>query len=366
MTVNFDAIKKTTDLARVVESYGIILKKSGQNYSGLCPFHPDKNPSLVVTPSKGLFRCMACGATGNVIQFVAKKENITDKEAGQKLLGAIPGIQRGSDLPVPAAVPPVQPNPELLGAIIGHYHEALMSRDRRGLDYLKGRGLADPAMLSHFKIGYVNGTIKPKLTPTQVKLAQGMGLFNDKRNERFYGRVVVPIYNEAGQPVGLCGRDIGGQMHAKYLNLAGEQRGVWNSAAAAAYPDQLIITEGIFDGLALWQAGIKNSLAVCGVEGWTPLHTALIQKHRVRKIVLAFDNDAAGEEGAKKLVHELTALGVHVHRLHWPEGVKDANDYFQFNRTLDFKGTPEMFASLMASAPRVGVTRSVNAPENHG
>lgn len=359
MNPDFDAIKKSADIVRVIEDHGVVLKKQGADYVGLCPFHDDTKPSLRVTPAKGLFHCMSCGAVGNVIQFVAKKEGLTVKEAAIRLMAKMPGVQRGSDVVKSAPTTPAH-HPELFTAILDHYHQTLLGRNRRGLDYLKGRGLTDPGMIAHFKIGLVDGTVKTKLTPAQVKQAQEAGLFNDKRNERFYGRVVVPIFDEAGVPVGLCGRDIAGQMDAKYLNMAGPQRGVWNHAAAEAYPDQLIITEGIFDGLALWQAGIKNSIAVCGVEGWTPLHTALVQKHSVRKIILAFDQDQAGDEAVKKLAPELTALGIRVHRLHWPQGVKDASDYFQYNRALDFKGTPEGFTQLVTSAPRVGMTRTAN------
>ena len=359
MNPDFDAIKRAADLVRVIEDHGVPLKKQGADYVGLCPFHEDTKPSLRVTPVKGLWHCMACGAAGNVIQFVAKKENLTAKEAAMRLMAKMPGVQRGSDMVKPAPTTPAH-HPELFAAILDHYHQTLLGRNRRGLDYLKNRGLTDQGMIAHFKIGLVDGTVKSKLTPAQVKLAQEAGLFNDKRNERFYGRVVVPIVDEAGVPVGLCGRDIGGQMDAKYLNMTGPQRGVWNHAAAEAYPDQLIVTEGIFDGLVLWQAGIKNSIAVCGVEGWTPLHTALVQKHSVRKIVLAFDQDKAGDEAVKKLAPELTALGIRVHRLHWPQGIKDAGDYFQYNRALDFKGTPEGFTQLVTSAPRVGMTRTTN------
>jgi DNA primase catalytic core len=362
MRPDFDQIKKTTDIAAVIQRYGIELKKQGNDYVGLCPFHQDKRPSLRVTPSKGLFHCMACGAAGNVIQFVAKKEGITDKAAALKLTGSIPGIQRGSELVKPAPTAPAH-HPELLAAILDHYHQTLLGRNRRGLDYLKGRGLTDVAMLAHFKVGFVDGTLKSKLTPAQVKLAQDMGVFNDKRNERYFNRVVVPILDETGQPVGVSGRDITGQMQQKYLNLDGPQRGVWNSGSAAAYPDELIVTEGIFDGLALWQAGIKNSIAICGVEGWSALHTALIQKHSVRKVVLALDQDEAGDRGVKKVTSALTPLGVKVHRLHWPEGINDACHYFEYNRTLDFKGTREGFAALVTSARQIGMTRAAATSE---
>jgi DNA primase catalytic core len=232
MNPDFDAIKKAADLVRVMENHGVVLKKQGVDYVGLCPFHDDKKPSLRVTPAKGLFHCMSCGAAGNVIQFVAKKENITVKEAALRLMANLPGVQRGSEIARPAPLAPAS-HPELFAALLDHYHQTLLGRNRRGLDYLKGRGLTDPGMLAHFKIGFVDGTVKSKLTPAQVKQAQEMGLFNDKRNERFYGRVVVPILDDANQPVGLNGRDIEGKSDAKYLNMPGPQRGVWNHPAAA-------------------------------------------------------------------------------------------------------------------------------------
>lgn len=106
MKADFDQIKATTDIVRIIESYGVVLKKSGHDHIGLCPFHEDTSPSLHVTPGKGLFHCPACGAAGNVIQFVAKKEGITDREAALKLLGQVPGVARASTLPAPCHPPP--------------------------------------------------------------------------------------------------------------------------------------------------------------------------------------------------------------------------------------------------------------------
>ena len=111
MKVDFDQIKRTTDIVRVIEGYGIALKKSGRDYVGLCPFHDDHHPSLRVTPAKGLFRCPSCQATGNVIQFVAKKEGIGERQAAIKLLTATPGVKRASQVAAPPAkaVPTMKP-----------------------------------------------------------------------------------------------------------------------------------------------------------------------------------------------------------------------------------------------------------------
>jgi DNA primase catalytic core len=354
MNPDFDHIKKTTDIVRVVESYGITLRKVGADHVGLCPFHEDKKPSLHVTQGKGLFHCPACGAAGNAIQFVAKKEGISDREAALKLCAAIPGVSRGSDL---AAPPPVAvPDAKLFGAAVEHYHEALFGRDKRGLDYLKSRGLADVETLRHFKVGFVTGSLKKKLSPAQrTALA---ALFNDAGNERFYLRVVVPIFDANGVAVGLYGRSIQADADVKHFYLSGEHRAVWNGAAAAAYPDELIVTEAILDGLAVFAAGKKNVIAAYGAGGWTPHHDALIEKHEVRKLIFAFDNDGRGEAAARETASTLDPKGIKCHRIKWPDGIKDACDYFQYHKATGFKGTAESFASLLAVAPRIGFVRS--------
>ena len=353
MNPDFDQIKKSTDVVRVIESYGFELKKVGADHVGLCPFHEDSSPSLHVTQNKGLFHCPACGAAGNVIQFVARIENISDRDAALKLCSAIPGVQRGSDFA--PAVEPLLPEGKLFAAAIEHYHEELFGRDKRGLEYLKSRGLADVETLRHFKVGFVNGSLKRKLSPAQCgALAL---LFNDGGNERFYLRVVVPIFDELGQVVGLYGRSIQPDSDVKHLYLAGGHRAVWNGGAAGVYPDELIVTEAILDGLAVFASGKKNVIAAYGAGGWTPHHDALIGKHGVRKLVFAFDNDPRGDEAAKATASVLDGKGVRCHRVKWPEGVKDACDYFQYHMESGFKGTAEGFASLLAVAPRLGFVR---------
>src|SRR3989338_8891060 len=91
---DFDEIKKTTDIVRVVESYGIKLKKGSKEFVGLCPFHKDGEPSMNVNREKGVFHCKGCGAAGNAIQFVARKEGIEEKAAALKLCTQIPGVRR--------------------------------------------------------------------------------------------------------------------------------------------------------------------------------------------------------------------------------------------------------------------------------
>lgn len=360
---DFDAIKAQADLVKVIESYGVNLKKAGADFVGLCPFHDDTKPSLHVTPSKQLWNCPACGAGGNVLQFVAMREGCTEKEAALKLLAQLPGVTRGSDIEPSRVLCDPLKHSELFAAVIEHYHECLLARGKRGLDYLKKRGLGNVDMLQHFKVGYVDGSLKKKLSAAQLKAAKECGLINDKGNEKFYQRVVVPVFDEHGRPCGLYGRDVTNESSVIHLYLAGPHRAVWNGEAARVYPDNLIITEAIFDALALWCAGQKNVIACYGAGGWTPHHEALIGSASVRRVTFAFDADKKGEERAKAHAQALDAKGIACHLIEWPQGVHDANDYFIYEQQTGFRGTAESFAALLAKAPRFGFKREATTSE---
>ena len=372
MKTDFDQIKRSVDIVAVVQSYGVALKKVGRNHVGLCPFHDDTNPSLVVTQCNGLFRCPSCGATGNVIQFVAKQENISDKAAAEKLLGAIPHVKRGANpngvssssaassdtsstrcepqlsAPMPpnahvanAHVPKVAiPNAgALLQRVIGFYAKSLHN-DRAGLEYLRGRNLADPTLLETHQIGYCNGGLKEAL-PRSGEVIEDLkilGVLNEKGNERFYGRIVVPIFDHSGEVCGLYGRRLNDEQ-PRHLYLGGAHRGVWNGAAFKVH-QTLLLTESIFDAMSLWQAGFKNAVALYGTEGWTPDHAKLLVESGVREITLCLDNDEAGHKAMAQLKKEvLPALvpSLAIHALTWPDDVKDANNFFLSRQAVDFE-----------------------------
>lgn len=134
--MDFDEVKRAADVVAVIQSHGVALKREGRDYVGLCPFHADKKPSLRVTPGKGLWRCMSCDAAGNVIQFVARKEGIEEKEAALRLLATLPGVQRASQLENKKTSSPVVPPAvaaDLLARVAGFYARTL-HKDRAGAE----------------------------------------------------------------------------------------------------------------------------------------------------------------------------------------------------------------------------------------
>jgi DNA primase len=352
MKVDFEAIKAASDIVSVIAGYGVQFKKSGRDFVALCPFHTEQTPSFHVTPEKGLFHCFGCEAKGNVIQFVAMKEGIGEREAAVKLLTTVPGVNLASALPKknktdePKKILKPGDAANLLQRVVSFYVKTL-AKDPAGLEYLKSRNLSDAAMLGTFQIGYSNGSLL-KVLPRDTDILDGLktlGVLKADGREHFEGCVTVPIFDASGNICGIYGRRVTGG-EPQHLYLPGAHRGVWNGGSAKTN-QTLLITEAILDGLALWQAGFRNVIALYGAQGWTPDHEALFKANPIREIFLCLDNDEAGRAGTEKLkvlAHEHQIKNVHV--VQWPEGVKDAADFFASRNATDFE------ALLKAAAPQ--------------
>jgi DNA primase catalytic core len=346
MKVDFESIKATTDIVSVIAGYGVQFKKAGRDYVALCPFHTEQTPSFHVTPEKGLFHCFGCEAKGNVIQFVAMKEGMGEREAAVKLLGTVPGVTHANRLPVKTGEPKKILKPgdaaNLLQRVVSFYVKTL-AKDPAGLDYLKGRKLAEATTLGTFQIGYSNGSLL-KVLPRDEDILDGLktlGVLKADGREHFEGCVTVPIFDDRGNVCGIYGRRVT-NAEPKHLYLPGPHRGVWNGGSAKTN-QTLLVAEAIFDGLALWQAGFRNVIAIYGTNGWTPDHEALFKTNPIREVFLCLDNDDGGRTATEKLKTELLAEGHQpplvkaVHVVQWPEGVKDAADFFLSRNATDFE-----------------------------
>ena len=343
------ALKRTTDLVAVVAARGVKLKKQGNDYVGLCPFHREKTPSFHVTPAKNLFHCFGCGAAGSVIDFVMKKDGLTKQQAIDWLVRQSGGvIARGAD-PQPAARPQ---NPAALLQRVVNFYAKTFHKDRDGFDYLKGRKLVDATMLEVFQVGYCNGSLHTVL-PKDGELIDGLktlGVLNGRGQEHFRGCVTVPIFDAAGNVAGIYGRRIT-NAEPHHLYLPGEHKGVWNGASAKTN-QTLFVTEAIFDGLSLWQAGFKNVIALYGVRGWTGDHEQLLRENQTREVFLCLDNDASGSQATEQLKEKvLPELVKAVHVVPWPEGVKDANDFFLSRAAAEFETLVKAATPDAATAP---------------
>lgn len=338
-----DKIKNHYAIEEVIRSYGIILKGSEQSLKGFCPFHNDsKTPSLSVSAEKGLWNCFVCPNTGGtVIDFVARKQGISDKEAIDQLFAAAEGSP---------AYPPessqLKPEEEkqtlafnhLLDEVAKIYHTSFLSH-AKAQEYLTGRGFTDKRLWEKYQIGYADGGSLKKILPEEgeiIDFLKEKGILNAKGNEAFYKCVVIPIKRQ-GQVVGLYGRSVEGE---RQMYLKGKRQGVWNAEAIEAY-DSLFLTESILDALSLVQLGFPNTLALYGVNGFTEDHQRLLESKGLAEIILVLDNDKAGKDAGERMKKVLSPLSIVLSSITLPDGFKDPNEF------LIAGGSKETFEELV-------------------
>jgi DNA primase catalytic core len=345
-------LKEEVAVVRLAEASGLELKKSGKDWHARCPFHDDDTASLVITPEKNLWHCFGCGAAGGPIDWVIKTQGVSFRHAVE-LLRADPSLAAGSldgaagsvgvkrstvrRLPVPVALEASEQ--ELLNQVIEYYHQTLLASPE-ALVYLAKRGLAGQAegenareLVVKFRLGFANRTLGLRLPQARVKAGgelrtrlQGLGVLRESGHEHFNGCLVVPVFDEAGNVSEIYGRKIGDKVDGPaHLYLPGPHRGVWNAQGLQGQ-EEVILTEALIDAMTFWCAGYTNVTAAYGVEGFTDDHVTTFQRCGVRRVLIAFDRDDAGERGTAKVVERLTAAGLECLRIQFPKGM-DANDY---------------------------------------
>jgi DNA primase catalytic core len=331
-----ERLKREVSLERLVASRGIELKRHGADLLGLCPFHEDHEPSLVISPQKNLWHCLgACQAGGTVIDWVMKTEGVSFRHAVELLregapLAAAQPVKRSTVAKLAAPLERDADDTRLLGQVVDYYHQTLKASPE-ALAYLAKRGLQSPELIERFHLGYANRTLGYRL-PASTRQAgaqlrgrlQKLGILRESGHEHFNGCLIVPVLDPAGQVAGIYGRKIA-DSSPPHLYLAGARRGVWNEEALAASPE-IILCEALLDALTFWCAGHRNVTSSYGVNGFTDDHREALKKHKTQRVLIAYDRDPAGESAATALAQELLALGIGCSRVLFPSGM-DANQY---------------------------------------
>ncbi len=336
-----DRIKAQTDIVSVITSYGISLEKKGSSFMGLCPFHEDKNPSLSVDQSKGLFHCFGCGAGGDVFDFVMRHQGVEFKEALAILKGDEGKAFRPKEVPAPPV--PLEGEPLLkttsLEDVTDYYHRQLSHPE--AVSYLKKRGIYAPELLGRLKVGYCPGDLKDKLSEVQFQELKEAGLFTEKNLETFRDCIVFPLYSSDGKVRRFYGRKINERSRVKHLYLKGPHRGLFNHQAFKVYPDRMILTESVIDAFSLMVLGCENVSCSYGANGVTSHLVEALKENRTKEVVLAFDGDEAGREAAEKVGKTLFEKGIAVRTIFPPS--KDWNESLP-------KITKEQVLSLIESS----------------
>jgi hypothetical protein len=221
---------------------------------------------------------------------------------------------------------------ELLDQVIGYYHETLLASPE-AMAYLERRGIASRELIEQHRLGFANRTLGLRLPATAIKAGaevrgrlQKAGILRDSGHEHFNGCLVVPVFDAQGHVTEVYGRKITPNVNPPWhLYLPGPHRGVWNERGLVGQPE-VILTEALIDAMTFWCAGYRNVTAAYGVEGLTDDHLATFKRLGVRRVLIAFDRDDAGERGAEKVAERLMAEGIECYRVQFPKGM-DANEY---------------------------------------
>ena len=317
---------------------------SGYAGLGLCPFHDDHEPSLVVSPKKNLWHCLgACQTGGSVIDWVMKSRGVSFRHAVELLRNEHPSlaepvrvVSKGTTEAVKLGTP-FEVNADdqrVLRQVVDYCHETL-KQSPEALKYLQGRGLTHPEMIAHFRIGFSNRTLGYRLPDKNRKAGaemrgrlQQLGIIRESGHEHFNGSVVIPVIDLDGNITEMYGRKItpglreGTPLH---LYLPGPHRGVWNELALQV-SKEIILCESLIDALTFWCAGFRNVTASYGVGGFTDDHRAAFRKHGVERVWIAYDRDEAGEKASLSLAEELLAMGIECFRVLFPHNM-DVNEY---------------------------------------
>jgi DNA primase catalytic core len=342
-----DRIKAEISVQRLVEATGIKLQRHGQHWKGLCPFHDDHEPSLIVTPSKNVWHCMgACQKKGgDVIEWVMQTRGVSFPHAVELLKAEHPSlgakldhvVRKGTAAAVKLGAPfeMCADDKEVLGQVVDYYHRTL-KQSPEAQKYLESRGLMHSEMIDHFKIGFANRTLGYRLPDKNRKSGaelrgrlERIGIFRaETGHEHFNGAIVIPVFDLSGAVVEMYGRKITRVLTkglAYHLYLPGPHRGVWNEEALVA-SKEIILCEALIDALTFWCAGFRNVTASYGVNGFTKDHREAFQKHGVKDVWIAYDRDEAGDRGAEQLRHELSKMGIGSRRVLFGKGM-DANAF---------------------------------------
>jgi DNA primase len=317
----------------------VALKRAGTIFKGLCPFHGEKTPSFTVTPDRDTWHCFGCGEHGDVFTFVMRRDGLDFREALARL-----AERTGVELSAASAGEDRRRRRlrEALEAAIAWYREVLLQarQAERARAYLAERGLSE-ATQDRFGIGYALNTWEALSTRLRAKgfsdaelIDAGLASASTRGGvyDRFRGRIIIPIRDASGRPIGLGGRILPDAEGPKYLNspatvLFDKSRTLYgiDLAKGAIRREKLaVIVEGYTDVMAAHQAGFENVVASLGTA-LTAGQVELANRY-AEAVALAYDVDLAGEAATQRgLLEELGPVVSKVRVIRVPAG-KDPDE----------------------------------------
>ena len=329
-----DEIRDRADIVDIISNY-VPLKKAGQNFKALCPFHDEKTPSFNVNAAKQIFRCFGCGKGGNVFTFVMEVEKVPFPQAvelvAEKIGYQIP--RREHEFPDEKGAVNKKALYEVNARAVRHYHTVLRQKEgAEALDYLEKRGISESS-IETFGLGFAPdswdflvGKVKD---PQFLQTMASIGLVIKRENEpgyydRFRNRVMFPIYDTQERVVGFGGR-VMDDSEPKYLNspestLFSKSRNLYGlnwAKAAIATANTVAVVEGYTDVILAHQNGVKNVVATLGTA-MTAEHARLLKRF-TRNVIVVYDGDEAGQKASQRGIDVLLQAELEVKVAVMPE-----------------------------------------------
>ena len=332
-----DEIRSKNDIVDIISQY-VVLKRSGRNFFGLCPFHKEKSPSFSVSPDKQIFHCFGCGVGGNVFHFVEKIENLGFIESLEMLADRaginLPTISNSVDDKLLKLKSKVY---DINAETAKFYHENLYKpTSKEAQNYIKKRKL-DNRTLKNFLIGYSGNFnelyvhLKSKGFTDEEILTSGLVNKNDngKFIDRFRRRLMFPIQDTRNRVIAFGGRVLD-DSKPKYINSS--ENIVYSkgkhlfglNVAKKEHLKKIIIVEGYMDAISLHQRGITNAVASLGTA-LTESQGRLLRKSS-EQVIIGYDADGAGQAATVRGLEILQNLGCDI-RILQIEGAKDPDEF---------------------------------------
>jgi len=382
------SIKNAVDIVKLVGDYGLHVSRAGSKFKALCPFHDDKNPSLVLDPERQSYKCWSCGAGGDIFDFVKEYDRVEFSDA-LKTLADRAGIVLEASSSVATADRGASKNELLVASAWAETAFAsALKQSEPARAYLGSRGISDESV-ARFRLGYAPGergwlVSRAKRAGFPVEVLERAGLVSRPADspgtirERFRGRLIFPIHDPRGRAVGFGGRILpeverlfaaNGKNVAKYLNspetpLFQKRKILYagdlarNAAREAGW---VAVVEGYTDVIAAHQVGLCNVVGTLGTALGDDHVTAL--RRLTEKVVLVFDGDAAGQNAADRSLELFLGHEVDVRVLTLPEKL-DPCDYLLREGAEAFRALVDKAIDPLAFTLKRAEDRfDFNAPE---
>lgn len=352
-----DTIQEIFETARIEDVVGefVTLKKRGSNLLGLCPFHNEKTPSFTVSPRRGIYKCFGCGKGGNVVNFLMEHEQFTYPEA-LKYLAKKYNIEVEEKEKTPEEIKALNEKESLfhVNDFAAKYFASNLFENESGkaigLSYFKERGFRED-IIKKFQLGYAidewdNFTKHATGQGYKMEYLEKTGLTivkEDKKYDRFRGRVIFPIHNLSGRVLGFGGRTLLKDKNIpKYVNSPESDiyqkskvlYGINHAKSSMIGEDNCYLVEGYTDVISLHQAGIENVVASSGTS-LTKDQIRLINRY-TKNITILYDGDEAGVKASFRGIDMILEQGMDVKIVLFPGG-EDPDSYTRSHRTSEVK-----------------------------